>query len=38
MSKLDSDGKALLRDDGKVIKSERYFPPDIASVLGLQDR
>jgi predicted HAD superfamily Cof-like phosphohydrolase len=38
MSKLTSDGKPLIRDDGKVLKSERYFPPDIASVLGLQDR
>jgi predicted HAD superfamily Cof-like phosphohydrolase len=36
MSKLDSDGKPLIRADGKVLKSERYFPPDIASVLGLE--
>jgi predicted HAD superfamily Cof-like phosphohydrolase len=36
MSKLGSDGKPLLRRDGKVIKSERYFPPDISSVLGTQ--
>jgi predicted HAD superfamily Cof-like phosphohydrolase len=36
MSKLDSDGKPLIRDDGKVLKSERYFPPDIKSVLQLQ--
>lgn len=36
MSKLGSDGKPLIRDDGKVLKSERYFPPDIASVLQLQ--
>jgi predicted HAD superfamily Cof-like phosphohydrolase len=36
MSKLGGDGKPLLRDDGKVIKSERYFPPDISSVLSLQ--
>jgi predicted HAD superfamily Cof-like phosphohydrolase len=36
MSKLDSDGKPLIRDDGKVLKSERYFPPDIESVLELQ--
>lgn len=34
MSKLDSDGNPLIRDDGKVLKSERYFPPDIASVLS----
>ena len=36
MSKLGSDGKPLIRDDGKVLKSERYSRPDIASVLGLQ--
>jgi predicted HAD superfamily Cof-like phosphohydrolase len=36
MSKLASDGTPLIRDDGKVLKSERYFPPDIASVLSLQ--
>ena len=36
MSKLDSDGKPLIRDDGKVLKSERYFPPDIGSVVRLQ--
>jgi len=38
MSKLGADGKPLLRDDGKVIKSEQYFPPDIASSLGLPGR
>ena len=38
MSKLGNDGKPLIRDDGKVLKSERYFPPDIPSVLGLEDR
>lgn len=36
MSKLGTDGKPLLREDGKVIKSEQYFPPDIANCLGLQ--
>lgn len=36
MSKLGQDGKPMLRDDGKVIKSELYFPPDIAAVLGQQ--
>ena len=38
MSKLGGDGKPLLRGDGKVIKSERYFPPDISSVLSMQVR
>jgi predicted HAD superfamily Cof-like phosphohydrolase len=36
MSKLGSDGKPLIRDDGKVLKSDRYFPPDIATVLSRQ--
>jgi predicted HAD superfamily Cof-like phosphohydrolase len=36
MSKLGNDGKPLIRDDGKVLKSDRYFPPDIAAVLGRQ--
>jgi predicted HAD superfamily Cof-like phosphohydrolase len=33
MSKLDSDGVPAIRSDGKVLKSEHYCPPDIASVL-----
>ena len=33
MSKLDADGKPIYREDGKVLKSERYFRPDIAAVL-----
>lgn len=36
MSKLDNRGQPLLRDDGKVLKSERYTPPDINTVLALQ--
>lgn len=37
MSKLGPDGKPILRRDGKVIKSEQYFRPNIASVLQQQD-
>jgi predicted HAD superfamily Cof-like phosphohydrolase len=33
MSKLDADGKAIYREDGKVLKSELYFRPDIKSIL-----
>ena len=33
MSKLGTDGKPILRDDGKVLKGPNYFPPDIAKVL-----
>lgn len=36
MSKLGSDGRPLVRGDGKVLKSEQYFPPDIAAVLSGQ--
>jgi predicted HAD superfamily Cof-like phosphohydrolase len=34
MSKLDKDGKPIYREDGKVLKSELYFKPDIASILN----
>ena len=33
MSKLDEKGEPIYREDGKVMKSERYFKPDIRSVL-----
>ena len=33
MSKLDADGNPIYREDGKVMKSDRYFKPDIASIL-----
>ena len=33
MSKLDANGQPIYRADGKVLKSERYFRPDIAGVL-----
>ncbi len=36
MSKLDVDGRPLLREDGKVLKSSRYTPPDVAAVLCRQ--
>ena len=34
MSKLDKQGKPIYREDGKVMKSELYFKPDIKSVLN----
>lgn len=34
MSKLDADGKPIYRADGKVLKSELYFKPDIAKILS----
>lgn len=33
MSKLDADGKPVYREDGKIMKSEMYFVPDIDAVL-----
>ena len=27
MSKLDADGKVIKREDGKIMKSDQYFPP-----------
>lgn len=33
MSKLDANGEPIYREDGKVMKSELYFKPDIAGVL-----
>jgi predicted HAD superfamily Cof-like phosphohydrolase len=33
MSKLDANGKPIYREDGKVLKSELYFKPDIRSIL-----
>ena len=33
MSKLDKNGKAIYREDGKILKSDLYFKPDIKSIL-----
>lgn len=33
MSKLDKNGKPIYREDGKVLKSDLYFKPDIAAML-----
>jgi predicted HAD superfamily Cof-like phosphohydrolase len=34
MSKLDSDGKPIYRDDGKVLKGPYYHEPNLAKVLN----
>jgi len=34
MSKLDAEGKPIYREDGKVMKSELYFRPDIHTILA----
>lgn len=33
MSKLDENGKPIYREDGKVMKSNLYFKPDIKAIL-----
>ena len=33
MSKLDENGKPIFREDGKILKGERYFKPDIKKFL-----
>lgn len=33
MTKLDKDGKPVYREDGKVIKSERYDPPNLQRII-----
>jgi predicted HAD superfamily Cof-like phosphohydrolase len=38
MSKLGADGKPLIRQDGKVLKSDRYRPPDIGPIVGMHAR
>lgn len=34
MSKLDEEGQPIYREDGKILKSNLYFKPNIKSVLG----
>jgi predicted HAD superfamily Cof-like phosphohydrolase len=34
MSKLDVNGKPIYREDGKVLKSELYFKPNIKEILS----
>ena len=34
MSKLDKDGNPIYREDGKVMKSDQYFRPDIKAILN----
>lgn len=33
MSKLDRDGQPIYREDGKVLKSDQYFKPNIKAIL-----
>ena len=34
MSKLDSNGNPIYRSDGKILKSDLYFKPDLKSILS----
>jgi len=34
MSKLDENGEPIYREDGKVLKSDNYFKPDIKTILN----
>jgi predicted HAD superfamily Cof-like phosphohydrolase len=38
MSKLDENGQPIYRDDGKVLKSEKYFKPRIQDILDRHGR
>lgn len=33
MSKLDGDGNPIFREDGKILKGENYFKPNIKQIL-----
>ena len=35
MSKLGPDGKPIKREDGKVLKPDSFFPPDLKTILGV---
>lgn len=35
MSKLDSDGRPVFREDGKVMKGENYKPPQMEDILAV---
>lgn len=38
MSKLDEKGEPIFREDGKILKSEKYFRPDIKRILLAEGR
>ena len=33
MSKLDINGKPVIREDGKILKGPNYFKPNIKNIL-----
>lgn len=38
MSKLDENGQPIYREDGKILKSDLYFKPDIGAILDRCDQ
>lgn len=36
MSKLDENGRPIFRDDGKILKSNRYFKPEIHRIIEVK--
>lgn len=36
MSKLDEDGKPIFREDGKILKSNLYFKPEIHKIIEVK--
>jgi predicted HAD superfamily Cof-like phosphohydrolase len=36
MSKLDDNGKPIFREDGKILKSNRYFKPEIHRIIEVK--
>ena len=37
MSKLGVDGQPIIRADGKILKGEAYFPPNLVAILAPQN-
>jgi len=38
MSKLGEDGHPLIAENGKIMKSSNYSPPDLESILGVNKK
>lgn len=36
MSKLDENGQPIFREDGKILKSEKYFRPEIHKIIPVK--
>lgn len=36
LSKLDGEGKPIYREDGKVLKGDNFFPPNVKSALKIR--